>query len=379
MRVVVVESGARGVVMEVDYLTNDDNVVLVVRLDGGEQQTFLDEDLRDMGRADAAAAAALEPVDTPPPPRPASEMNHAQLAKADHSTPGLLKALDAALGSLGVAKGNNRCVKKYQNKLKTVLHAKTQEGKTFKTNWRGVIWDDAADAALLEAVPENFEYISFGSRGGPEVWRGIARRLDLDAKHAQALYDRYRCLTADSRNPDGFDNKANLDAAKRKQWGYEPGQVIKRFNPYYPNPTESEHTYGMAQTLAKLKALVPDGVDLRTACECERVATCALMAVVEADPKALEAMLSLNVEKNHVHPRGFGGDARIDAAVLGAVLEHGATTLGNGGLSMTIGRENHRRFYRLQERTDVALVLLGAASDQSRAAKEALKVSRNEI
>ena len=38
-----------------------------------------------------------ESVDTPPP-RPASEMNHAQLAKADHSTPGLLDALDATRG-----------------------------------------------------------------------------------------------------------------------------------------------------------------------------------------------------------------------------------------------------------------------------------------
>ena len=155
---------------------------------------------------------------------------------------------------------------------------------------------------------------SFHPQDGKEVWRGIARRLDLDAKHACALSRRYSILTATAQ-PRRLRQQSDLDAAKRKQWGYEPGQVIKRFNPYYPNPTESEHTYGMAQTLAKLKALVPDGVDLRTACECERVATCALMAVVEADPKALEAWLSLNVEKNHCHPRCFGG-ACIDAAKL---------------------------------------------------------------
>ena len=101
-----------------------------------------------------------EPVDdtTPaaaPPPRPASEMNHAQLAKADHSTPGLLDALDAALGSLGVVKPKKRAVRDYQSALKTALHAKTQKGKTFKTRVDGaILWDAAAHAALLEAVPE---------------------------------------------------------------------------------------------------------------------------------------------------------------------------------------------------------------------------------
>ena len=320
-----------------------------------------------------------EPVDdTPPPPapppRPASEMNHAQLAKADRSTPGLLDALDAALGSLGVVKPNTRGVKDYQNKLKAALHAKTQEGKTFKTNVRDeLIWDGAAEAALLEAVPENFEYISFTSQEGKEVWRGIARRLDLDAKHAQALWKRYHDLTAAERNPDGFDRTVQLAAASAKRDGLKPGQVRKRVNPYYADPSEPEREYAMAQTLEALKALVPDDVDLRTACECERVATCALMAVVEDDPNALEAMLSINVEKNHVHPRGFGGDACIDAAVLGAVLEHGATTLGDCGLQMAIGRESDRRFYRLQTQTDTPLIFLRAASDRSRAAEEALK------
>ena len=143
-------------------------------------------------------------------------------------------------------------------------------------------------------VPAGFEYTDFNSQDGPEVWRGIATRLDLDAKHACALSIRYRNLTATERNPDGFDQTAHLEAAWRKRRGLLPGQVSKRVNPYYVDPTEPEREYAMAQTLEKLKALVPDGVDLRTACECERVATCALMAVVEADPKALEAMLSLN-------------------------------------------------------------------------------------
>ena len=319
-----------------------------------------------------------EPVDdtTPaaaPPPRPASEMNHAQLAKADHSTPGLLDALDAALGSLGVVKPKKRAVRDYQSALKTALHAKTQKGKTFKTRVDGaILWDAAAHAALLEAVPENFEYISFTSQDGKEVWRGIATGLDLDAKHAQALWKHYSDMTAAERNPDGFDKTAHLADATRKRLGLKPGEVGKRRNPYYANPTESEREYAMAQTLEPLKALVPVGVDLRSACECERVATLALQAVVE-DPDALEAWLSLKVMANHCHPRCFGGDALVDAAVLGVVLEHGATTLGNGGLSMTIGRESDRRFYRLQELTDAPLALLGAASDQSRAAKDALK------
>ena len=319
-----------------------------------------------------------EPVETPsappPPPRLATEMSHAELAKADHSTPSLLDALDAALGSLGVAKPNRRRVKNYQDKLKAVLHAKTQEGKTIKTNVGGsIIWDAPADAALREGVPEGFVYTNFSSRDGPAVWRDIAGRLNLDAKHAGALSKRYSDLTAAERNPGGFDNTAHLAAAQAKKSGLQPGQVRKRTNPYYADPTEPELEYAMEQTLEKLKALVPVGVDLRTACECERVATCASMAVVEADPNELVAWLSLNVEKNHCHPRCFGGDALVDAAVLSALLKHGETILGNGGLSMTIGRESDQRFYRLQRQTDAPLVLLGAASDRSRAAEEALK------
>ena len=78
-------------------------------------------------------------------------MNHEELAKADRSTPGLLDALDAALGSLSVERPKKRAVKEYQNKLKAVLHAKTQEGKTVKTRFDGsIIWNDEADAALRE-------------------------------------------------------------------------------------------------------------------------------------------------------------------------------------------------------------------------------------
>ena len=327
--------------------------------------------MKTRGSGDSAEAAPEpESVEV----RSALEMSHAELAKAVASTPGLLDALDAALGSLGVVKPKKRAVRDYQSALKTALHAKTQKGKTFKTRVDGaILWDAAAHAALLEAVPENFEYISFTSQDGKEVWRGIATGLDLDAKHAQALWKHYSDMTAAERNPDGFDKTAHLADATRKRLGLKPGEVGKRRNPYYANPTESEREYAMAQTLEKLKALVPDDVDLRTACECERVATCALMAVVEADPNALEAMLSLNVEKNHVHPRGFGGDALVDAAVLSALLKHGETILGNGGLSMTIGRESDQRFYQLQKQTDAPLVFLRAASDRSRAAEEALK------
>ena len=65
----------------------------------------------------------------------------------------------------------------YQSKLKGILHAKTQEGKTFKIRVDGsIIWDAAAEEALLEGVPENFEYIAFTSQDGKEVWRGIAWR-----------------------------------------------------------------------------------------------------------------------------------------------------------------------------------------------------------
>ena len=89
----------------------------------------------------------------------------------------------------------------YQSKLKGILHAKTQEGKTFKTRIDGsIIWDDAAEAALLKAVPENFEFITTKSRDGLTVWRGIAARLDVDAKHEGSLSDRYWRLTAAERN-----------------------------------------------------------------------------------------------------------------------------------------------------------------------------------
>ena len=315
-----------------------------------------------------------EPVDDtpsppPPPPRPASEMNHADLAKADHSTPGLRRAVITAITTLTGEEPTFMSTSCYQSKLKGILHAKTQEGKTFRTEERGrLIWDGAAEAALLEAVPADFEYTS-----DLEVWRGIAARLDVDAKYAGSLSDRYRNLTATERNLDGFDNKAHLAAMTRKLSGLQPGQVSKRKNPYLPNPSEPEREYAMAQTLEKLKALVPDGVDLRTACECERMVTCASMAVVEADPDELVAWFSLDVMANHCHPRCFGGDALVDAAKLSALRKHGATTLGYGGLRMTIGRESEGRFYRLQRQTDTPLVLLGAASDRSRAAEEALK------
>jgi hypothetical protein len=175
MRVVVAESGACGVVTDIyDYC-------LQVQLDGGgEQQTLLNEELRDKGLADAAVATALEPVETQPPPPPqcpASEMGHEELAKADHSTPGLRGAVITAITTLTGEEPIHMSTSGYQSKLKGILHAKTQEGKTFKIRVDGsIIWDAAAEEALLEGVPENFEYIAFTSQDGKEVWRGIAWR-----------------------------------------------------------------------------------------------------------------------------------------------------------------------------------------------------------
>ena len=173
-----------------------------------------------------------------------------------------------------MAKPNGRGIQHHQDKLKSALHAKTQEGKTFKTNVRHqIIWDAAADEALCEAVPTGFVFTDIRSQDGPAVWRDIAGRLNLDAKYAGSLSDRYSRLTADSRSPDGFDLTAHLDAAWRKRTGLLPGEVIKRKNPYLPNPSEPEREYAMAQTLEALKALVPDGVATRSPSQAVRRST----------------------------------------------------------------------------------------------------------
>jgi len=323
----------------------------------------------------SGGSAEPEPVDTPPP-RQASEMSHAELAKAVASTPGLLDALDAALGSLSVERPRNRTVSHYQNKLKAALHAKTQEGKKVKTDIRGrLIWNGAAEAALLEAVPVGFEYTDFNSRDGTEVWRGIARRLDLDAKHAGALSRRYSDLTAAARrNPDGYDRTAQLAAAKRKQDGLQPGEVRNRVIPFYPNPSPLERDYALSQDPDMYTCLRhKEGKDPRSCCACERMANLALLAYVLKNFKALRAKLSVPALANHAHDRGTGSTFYIDAAVLRAMNETGATTLGGGGLMIDLGGRPAKYFHQLQLTMGKPLVLCCASSDQSSAAKAALK------
>ena len=321
-----------------------------------------------------------EPVDdtppTPPPPsRLAAEMSHKELVVADDKTPGLRGAVITAITTLTGEEPTFMSTSRYQSKLKGILHAKTQEGKTFKMRVGGsIIWDDAADAALLEAVPENFEYISFTSQDGKEVWRGIARRLDLDAKHAGGLWNRYHDLTAAERNPGGFDNTANLAAARAKKSGLEPGEVGKRQNPHYSNPSESERAYALSQTPDMYSLIrVKPPKDPRTCCECERMANLALLAYVYKNLGALRAKLSVPALANHAHDRGTGSTFYIDAAVLRSMNETGATTLGDGGLMIDLGGRGNDFFYKLQQQMGKPLVLRHASSDRSRAAEAALK------